>query len=357
MGKQEDAQLLGGTAIKPKGWDRKGMEAFKYLLYNPETGEILTRTPLSWLKIIVFYIIYYSCLAGFWAACLCVFFLTIPEKDLGPRWQQDRIGKNPGVGLRPGPTDKRIDSQMFFLNSSDASYESSEGGEGDRNIDYAVRMRNNIEKYYSKQYNNNQYEDHSPLQLCSENMQRQPGDSACKFDFSTLKECANFPHGFLNDGDSKVGGESKVEPCVFLKLNKIYDWQPEAITVEEAENENEMTDELKEIIKTESDKNQIWFDCKGRFAADKEALDMTFYPSSQGIPLKYFPFQGGYYEPPLVAVKLHTTAVNQLIHVECRAWYAGVHHSTRDKAGMVMFEVILNKPDPEEAVEAKAAEE
>ena len=127
-----------------------------------------------------------------------------------------------------------------------------------------------------------------------------PGQGACKFDFSTLQECADFPHGFVNNGDRNV------EPCVFLKLNKIYDWQPEAFTVEDAEYEDEMTDELKEIIKTESDKNQIWFDCKGRFAADKEALNMTFYPSSQGIPLKYFPFQGGYYEPPLVAVKLHT---------------------------------------------------
>ena len=29
--------------------------------------------------------------------------------------------------------------------------ESSEGGEGDLNIDYAVRMKNNIEKYYGKQ--------------------------------------------------------------------------------------------------------------------------------------------------------------------------------------------------------------
>ena len=34
----------------------------RYFLYNPETGEILSRTPISWLKIIVFYCIYYSCL-------------------------------------------------------------------------------------------------------------------------------------------------------------------------------------------------------------------------------------------------------------------------------------------------------
>jgi hypothetical protein len=36
-------QALGGTAIKPVGWDRTGWEAFKYLLYDPSTGAILTR--------------------------------------------------------------------------------------------------------------------------------------------------------------------------------------------------------------------------------------------------------------------------------------------------------------------------
>merc|ERR1711971_826214 len=49
--KLEEIQKLGGTAIKPVGWDRTGWEAFQYMLYNPDTGEVLTRTPLSWLKI------------------------------------------------------------------------------------------------------------------------------------------------------------------------------------------------------------------------------------------------------------------------------------------------------------------
>ena len=35
---------------------------FRYFLYNPETGEILSRTPISWAKIIIFYCIYYTCL-------------------------------------------------------------------------------------------------------------------------------------------------------------------------------------------------------------------------------------------------------------------------------------------------------
>ena len=41
--KAPPAQALGGTAIKPVGWDRTGWEAFKYMLYDPSTGAILTR--------------------------------------------------------------------------------------------------------------------------------------------------------------------------------------------------------------------------------------------------------------------------------------------------------------------------
>ena len=51
----------------------------RYMLYDPDTGKVLTRTPMSWFKIITFYCIYYTLLAGFWLACLHVFFLTIPE--------------------------------------------------------------------------------------------------------------------------------------------------------------------------------------------------------------------------------------------------------------------------------------
>ena len=50
-GKGPEPQALGGTAIKPVGWDRTGWEAFRYMIYNPDTGEVLTRTPLSWAKV------------------------------------------------------------------------------------------------------------------------------------------------------------------------------------------------------------------------------------------------------------------------------------------------------------------
>ncbi len=47
-----------------------------------------------------------------------------------------------------------------------------------------------------------------------------------------------------------------------------------------------------------------------------------------------------------VAVRIETDQVldlqvGQLIHVECRAWFHGVKHDTKDMSGLVRFEVML----------------
>jgi len=106
-------QLLGGTAIKPI--ERHGLEAIKYFIYNPETGAYLTRTPKSWFLITLFYAIYYTCLAGFWYGMLQVYFMSL--NDDTPKWTQEQniIGVNPGMGVRPRQADSRIDSSMYLL--------------------------------------------------------------------------------------------------------------------------------------------------------------------------------------------------------------------------------------------------
>ena len=67
-----------------------------------DTGAIMGRTPMSWLLITVFYIIYYPCLAGFWVACLYIFFQFVDNEK--PRWEQENslIGRSPALGVRPG---------------------------------------------------------------------------------------------------------------------------------------------------------------------------------------------------------------------------------------------------------------
>merc|ERR1719167_631459 len=58
---------------------------------------------------------------------------------------------------------------------------------------------------------------------------------------------------------------------------------------------------------------------------------------------QYFPFKGGNYHSPLVAIKVTPKTDGQLLHVECRAWFDGVEHVTKDKMGLVQFEVHVHK--------------
>lgn len=381
---------IGMSAIKPVGWDRSGCEAFKYFMYNPETGEIMSRTPLSWLKITVFYCIYYCCLTAFWLGCLNIFFLTIPEDH--PRWQQEAslIGANPGLGLRPSSSDERIDSSMFVLKIGDTDdVPTNEDGEGDKNADYVKRLENFMLKYDNK----------TGLADCSDNT-RPVDASGCIFSTASLGQCQSAPYGYTV-GVQGVGGQGGynagkfVEPCLFLKLNKIFGWEPTPITCSDEtcanlqdEKYSKMSPHLKNIIAKNSasgDTDYVYVDCFGRYAADQEALGLAptsptpyleYFPANQGLPTKYFPFQTrANYHAPLVAVKLKAKpsdsvqcsssshhnnpweAANcgQLLQVECRAWFEGVLHNTKDKAGLVQFEVqMLPAGDNPEDVERRA---
>jgi len=328
MGKEDGKEeMLGAVAIKPPGWDRTGWEAFGYFLYDPDNGTFLSRTPLSWLKITVFYTIYYSCLAAFWYSCLLIFFQTLPAEDLGPKWQMSAslIGKNPGVGIRPLNRDVRIDSNMFKLKLTDKNDVLTDSdGEGDLNIDYAKRADLFLD-VYNKEVNTTL--DYKKFDLMDE----------------LGPVCGQYPYGYIN-------GDDPIKPCIFLKFNKIWDWKPDTIT-EEDFGENDWPASFKKHFDKLDDKNQIFVDCQGRYPADKEALreGMIYMPASQGFPVKYFPYIGDpkHYQSPLVVVQFDTARmerfVGQLIHVECRAYYKGVIHTTKTKTGMVQFEILLEK--------------
>jgi len=316
---EKKEEMLGAVAIKPVGWDRTGWEAFRYFIYDPDNGTVLSRTPKSWALITIFYTIYYSCLAAFWYVCLLIFFSTLPDAAAGPKWQQQDslIGINPGVGIRPLNRDSRIDSNMFMLQEGDNNMvPTTKDGEGDLNIDYAVRAESFM-KVYSKA----------------------SGDDYLDFDTATLGPCENSPYGFVGD---------VVTPCVFLKFNKIWGWNPTPIGEEDfakaEEDGNPWPADFKAHWDAQADKDKIWVDCQGRNAADKEALaGMEYYPASRGFETKFFPFQGNKesYHSPLVAVRFTDLPKGQLVHIECRSYYAGVRHETKSKTGLVTFEMIL----------------
>jgi len=332
--KTEDGNIpLGGTAIKPKGWDRTGFEAFKYMLYNPETGEVLTRTPLSWVKIITFYCIYYSCLAAFWLACLQIFFLTLHDDK--PRWvlKESIIGDNPGVGLRPNTSDQRVDSSLYLFNLQDTKTEpTNEWGEGDLNADFARRMDLFMKKY----------DDASDLEDCSGAFDEKNRKN-CVFEKANLGPCAEYPYGMLVDN-------GEIKPCFYLKLNRIFGFDPQPIPaddVDSVEIYEKMPDHLKTRVKDGQGDDEVYINCEGRFPADSEgddlqSLDLQYYPETQAISRKYFPYLNSKnYHSPMVAVKINNPPKGRLLHLECKAWYKDVKHNRKDKLGLTQFEVMV----------------
>lgn len=317
-------EILGATAFKPV--ERHGWEAIKYFIHNPETGEYFTRTPKSWLLIFIFYVIYYSCLAAFWAGMLAIFLTTIPEATTGngPRWQHESslIGVSPGLGLQPKQSKVNIDSSMIQFNFESATDDGEiQGFEG-----WVNRYKEFTQAYDSQSGS-----------ACSEG----DGSSAskvCKFDTSSLGPCGKENFGY--DSGS---------PCILLKLNKIYGLTPEAI---DDVNGSEMSDELKEHVNAEPNKNQVWVECYGENPADKEVLagKIKYYPASQGFPFYYFPYmnQDGYVSP-LVAVQFVGVPANQLLHIECRAFANNIDYNRRDRIGINHLELhVLNNNGAED---------
>lgn len=320
---------MGVTAIKPP--ERHGFDVIKYFIHDPDKGEWFTRTPKSWFLIILFYCIYYTCLAGFWYGMLQVFFMFVPLDQ--PRYMlgESLIGTNPGLGMQPGQPDVTIDSSMLWLRAYDSNSKPSEDFETDSNADWAARYQRFLKKYENK----------TETRDCPNDQLSKEDRDACSFDINALGPCSQFPYGFVSPD-----GRSQVEPCILLKINRIFNWEPQPFEVAELDDIEGMSENVKQKIR--ANPNQIYVDCQGENPADVEALNgqIKYYPEDQGISFKFFPYNHAHrnYHNPIVAVKFGSgIPVGQLVHIECKLWTKGVEHNRKDRIGQVHLEVFLNE--------------
>lgn len=70
-------------------------------------------------KILLFYVIFYGVLSGFFGVMLAVFFQTLNHD--APKWTLDNslIGSNPGLGFRPMPPDSNVESTLIWYKAAD----------------------------------------------------------------------------------------------------------------------------------------------------------------------------------------------------------------------------------------------
>ncbi|KAH8285826.1 hypothetical protein KR018_010937 [Drosophila ironensis] len=333
-------------------------EGFKKFLWNSETSQCLGRTGSSWAKILLFYIIFYAALTGFFAAIFTVFYQTLDNEK--PKWMLDNglIGSNPGLGFRPMPPEANVESTLVW-------YESSKQD----NYKYWVDETARFLKSYQDLEKQNQVN-------CSFDSPPQDG-KVCGIDVQSFAPCT-FENNF---------GYHVARPCIFLKLNKvirniwdiysiedlpisgngfqIYNWVPE-IYNDSKTLPAEMPEELKQHIKEKQSlrpneasisiintnlhvyngifvqTNVVWVSCEGENPADVENIKARDYYPRMGFPRYYFPFkniQG--YIPPIVAVQF-TVETGVLINIECKAWARNINHDRSERRGSVHFELMVD---------------
>lgn len=106
-------------------------------------------------------------------------------------------------------------------------------------------------------------------------------------------------------------GYNTRKPCVFLKLNKIYNWQPEFYeSIDDLP--DDMPQLLKDHIKNQNDLNTVWVSCEDEKSSEAVNIKQINYfgvGKKQGFPGQDFPFKGNKdYKQPLVAVQFESVA-------------------------------------------------
>jgi len=286
-------------------------------IYDSKEGKFLGRTKGSWAKITVFYIIFYSCLAGFFAIMMVGFFATLD--DTAPTMQKmySLIKQNPGMGFRPMVSP---DSTLIKFNASERSTYMDD-------ID-------NIIIYLSKNY----YLDENNR---TTNVTHSEGKEL--FDINTvLKDgCEYYPDNKYDSFGYKDG-----KPCVLLKINRVFDWTPENF-----DNDSLSTDFGKEAIASQDGKmplpGYIAVSCEGENDGDIDNLGKASFVPKEGFSFGYYPYLNEkLYRAPIVFAKFPNVNRGVVMQVWCKLWVKNIKHHKNDKAGSVHFELLVDQiPD------------
>ncbi|XP_076233155.1 sodium/potassium-transporting ATPase subunit beta-2 [Calliopsis andreniformis] len=298
-------------------------EGFKVFLWNSETGQFLGRTGASWAKILLFYVIFYAVLAGFFGAMLTVFYQTLDPN--APKWQLDKslIGSNPGLGFRPMPPASNVESTLIWYKASDQG----------NFLHWTQELDKFLEEYQKPAGSANGAQ---KRMVCDYGKPPAPG-KVCDVDMTNWGKCTK----------QNQYGYSKSAPCIFLKLNKIFGWEP--VYYNDTKNlPSTMPADLQEHIKQEADADSnrlatVWVSCAGENPADIENMGAIQYIPSRGFPGYYFPFTNtpGYLSP-LVAVFFERPKYGVLINIECKAWAHNIIHDRFERRGSVHFELMVD---------------
>ncbi|XP_031632333.1 sodium/potassium-transporting ATPase subunit beta-2-like [Contarinia nasturtii] len=287
-------------------------------IYNKDKNYIFGRTPKNWGELLLFYSIFYIILAALFAICMQSLLWTLDKKV--PKWtlNESRIGDNPGLGFRPMPLNISQGS-LVWLNSRNAS-----------------TIKNYVDLIDSFLYPYEEATLHPHENSVNCDFENLPSaDKVCRVNLSHFGQCTA----------ANSYGYNSSQPCIFLKLNRIFNWTPEPFFGDTALPEN-MPNDLKLYIKSlqEKEQNQVFISCEGQNPSDKDSIGKISI-SPRGFPHYFFPYKNkeGYLSP-LISVQFESPQRNKNINVECIAWAKNIVYrgGLRDRQGSIHFELMID---------------
>nr|AZT78974.1 sodium/potassium-transporting ATPase subunit beta 1 subunit [Lateolabrax maculatus] len=288
---------MSGNKDSDGGW--------RTFIWNSEKKEFLGRTGSSWFKILLFYVIFYGCLAGIFIGTIQALLLTL--SNYKPTYQ-DRVAP-PGLSHTPR-SDK---SEIAFSKSDESTYKK-----------YTDSM-----KTFLEQYNADRQSDQMKFEDCGNTPQPYKDRGTLENDVGQRKAC-RFSKVFLDvcSGDSDpTFGFKEGKPCIIVKLNRIVNFRPKA----PSDNQS-----LPEPLQGKAQPNLIPIYCKNKRDEDDGKIgEIKYFGLGEGFPLQYYPYYGKLVHPqylqPLVAIKFTNLTVGEELRIECKAYGENIGYSEKDR--------------------------
>ncbi|KAJ8350380.1 hypothetical protein SKAU_G00255100 [Synaphobranchus kaupii] len=285
--------------------NKDGDGGWKQFFWNSEKKELLGRTGGSWLKILLFYVVFYGCLGGIFVGTIQALLLTLD--DYRPTYQ-DRVAP-PGLSHTP-----RVVKSEFSYNKNEVETYSK----------YTKGLREFLEMYDDdNQLDQMKYEDCG--ETPGEYKNRGDLDSAvgvrkaCRFKRSWLGSCSG-----LEDKDF---GFKDGKPCLIVKLNRLVNFRPRPPRTN-------LT--IPDDAQVKVQPNVIPIYCTNKREEDAGKIqEIKYYGIGNGFPLQYYPYYGKQLHPqylqPLVAVQFTNFTLNTELRIECKVYGENIGYSEKDR--------------------------
>ncbi|EHB18762.1 Sodium/potassium-transporting ATPase subunit beta-1 [Heterocephalus glaber] len=286
--------------------------SWKKFIWNSEKKEFLGRTGGSWFKILLFYVIFYGCLAGIFIGTIQVMLLTISE--LKPTYQ-DRVAP---PGLTQVPQIQK--TEISFRPADPKSYES-----------YVLNIVRFLEKYKeTAQKDDMIFEDCGTVP----SKHKERGDfnhergerKVCRFRLDWLGNCSGI--------QDESYGYKEGKPCIIIKLNRVLGFKPKASHPPK----NETLESMETYSGARYNPYVLPVQCTGKRDEDKDKIGTVEYfgmGGYAGFPLQYYPYYGKLLQPkylqPLLAVQFTNLTLDTEVRIECKAYGENIGYSEKDR--------------------------